>query len=110
MTSPLLAREAEAREVLATVLEADYPALAEQARNGLDDPTVPMGEVVEAMLQFATSQRAAIVEECARVAEGYQPGHYGLVEYDNGLPEAEENARDKIATAIRKLKEPTDES
>lgn len=54
------AREAGAREVLATILEAsDFPNTAKQVRDGLDDPAIPVGEAVEAMLAFATPPMVA---------------------------------------------------
>jgi hypothetical protein len=58
MTDTPASREQQAREVLAVVLEnAGLPRLAAHARNGLDDPKVQMGEVVDAMLAFRDAPR-----------------------------------------------------
>lgn len=47
-----------AREVLAAILEPQHPLTAKYTRDGLDDPLLPIGEAIAAMLAFATLQVA----------------------------------------------------
>jgi hypothetical protein len=45
--------EERAREVLAAILEPEHPTTAKYVRDGLDDPLLPIGEAVSAMLTFS---------------------------------------------------------
>lgn len=100
-----IAETARAREVLAAILrESDMESQAVDCINGLDDPTIPLGEAVEAMLAFATQSPASLEREALRDAylQGALDVHSHVKEHGipNGDPEFYEAASDYADAAL----------